>query len=286
MNERRESDAVSDRSAGLRPACPTVADAARQAGWLEATAPKVGNVHPGASFDDLRYEDFCVGAEILGEELADAARPLADRMYRVVQQTARRCHSNVNLGIVLLIGPLFEAVRTRRTPNDILNAFTLADGGRVMRAIAIAGAGGLGESSQMDVHESQDDVDILEAMAIAQDRDRIARQYTHAFADVVDVVEPMLAADIGRRGDISQGIVETQIRLLAMWPDSLIVRKCGLEVAESVRRRAAATDPADPDAVRALDAHLRSPSHRLNPGTTADLIAAGLFWWLSAPMRA
>ena len=43
----------------------TIADAARWACALEVTAPKLGNVHPGASFSDLRCADFLLAAEDL-----------------------------------------------------------------------------------------------------------------------------------------------------------------------------------------------------------------------------
>jgi len=72
--------------------------------------------------------------------------------------------------------------------------------------------------------------------------------------------------------------------------DSLIARKCGVEVASTSRMLAArANDFLDADAstegqlesywtaVGELDFWLRSDSHRRNPGTTADLIAASLF---------
>ena len=71
---------------------------------------------------------------------------------------------------------------------------------------------------------------------------------------------------------------------LAEFPDSLIARKCGLERAEEVRTKAAAirnlgglTTIEGRCAAVGLDGFLRSDGHRLNPGTTADLIAACLF---------
>ena len=72
--------------------------------------------------------------------------------------------------------------------------------------------------------------------------------------------------------------------MLAKYADSLIARKCGLEVSEEVSLRAAAVidsgkpgDDAYDEAIGSLDFWLRSDGHRLNSGTTADLVAAGLF---------
>jgi triphosphoribosyl-dephospho-CoA synthase len=67
-------------------------------------------------------------------------------------------------------------------------------------------------------------------------------------------------------------------------PDSLIARKCGAEVARESAERAARSLAAGPPGSEVyaneliqLDAWLRADGHRRNPGTTADLIAAGLF---------
>jgi triphosphoribosyl-dephospho-CoA synthase len=67
-------------------------------------------------------------------------------------------------------------------------------------------------------------------------------------------------------------------------PDSLIARKCGVDVARQSARLAgdvlAAGSPGDASyamALQRLDVWLREDGHRRNPGTTADLITAGLF---------
>ena len=71
---------------------------------------------------------------------------------------------------------------------------------------------------------------------------------------------------------------------MAEFPDSLIARKCGLLVAEqsqTMAQKAIDVMANGPEAffneVSNLDFWLRSDGHQRNPGTTADLIAAGLF---------
>jgi triphosphoribosyl-dephospho-CoA synthase len=71
---------------------------------------------------------------------------------------------------------------------------------------------------------------------------------------------------------------------MSEFPDSLIARKCGEAVARQSAALAAAAlaagQPSDADYLRAvadLDFWLRADGHRRNPGTTADLLAAGLF---------
>jgi triphosphoribosyl-dephospho-CoA synthase len=71
---------------------------------------------------------------------------------------------------------------------------------------------------------------------------------------------------------------------MARWPDSLIARKCVAAVAsESSARAKAVLEAGQPgevayqQALADFDAWLRADGNRRNPGTTADLIAAGLF---------
>jgi triphosphoribosyl-dephospho-CoA synthase len=65
------------------------------------------------------------------------------------------------------------------------------------------------------------------------------------------------------------------MRLLASRPDTLIARKAGAAAAQAVSAGAREVL----DGTRSLadfDASLRGPDHELNPGTTADLVAATL----------
>jgi triphosphoribosyl-dephospho-CoA synthase len=71
---------------------------------------------------------------------------------------------------------------------------------------------------------------------------------------------------------------------MSAFPDSLIARKCGAETAEhSAAWAGRVLDSGRPESeayqeqLADLDFWLRTDGHRRNPGTTADLIAAGLF---------
>ena len=65
------------------------------------------------------------------------------------------------------------------------------------------------------------------------------------------------------------------IGLLASHPDTLIERKAGAAAAEAVTA-AAREVRAGTRTLEEFDASLRGPDHRLNPGTTADLLAGTL----------
>lgn len=266
----------------------TPADAVHWACVLEATSPKGGNVYPAESFDDLTHADFMIAAAITSQAFAPDNVPITQRMFSAVSQTRAATKTNVNLGIVLLLGPLVAAdeklaTTTRDGQNwlamiaEVLESFDIEDGRRVYAAINAASAGGLGEVDSMDVRDDDPRVDIVAAMESAQHRDRIAHQWAGGFADLFDHVVPVIDESIRGCGDVLSGIAIAHIRLLAETPDTLIARKCGWSVADDVQHRAALVDIDDIDSMIGFDHSLRSADHRLNPGTTADLIAAGLY---------
>jgi triphosphoribosyl-dephospho-CoA synthase len=155
----------------------------------------------------------------------------------------------------------------------------------VYDAIRLAGAGGLQRVENADVFSDPPaDLRLADAMQLAADRDRVARQYTNDFADVLGGVAPSIADCASRGWPLSRAIVFTHIGEIARHGDSLIGRKCGPETAAEARRRAQTVlqsgmpgDAAYELAIDGFDAWLRADGHRRNPGTTADLIAAGLF---------
>jgi triphosphoribosyl-dephospho-CoA synthase len=287
---------MADPLDSLRRLIGSPAGAVRWACLLEAISPKAGNVYPGRSFSDLSFADFVSAAEIASKQMADSRRRISERMLMAVEETVSMTKTNVNLGMVLLLGPLVAAdemmagrgeirgVETWATViGEVLGAMDGVDGRNIFRAIRVAPAGGLGSASAMDVHTTGGEVDILAAMTLARDRDRIARQYAVGFTDLLETIAPVVGESISQRGDLLGGIQDAQLRLLRSEPDSLIARKNGVEVAATVQKRARGLDLDDPTRVAQFDAFLRSDSHQLNPGTTADLIAAALYVLLRTP---
>ena len=65
------------------------------------------------------------------------------------------------------------------------------------------------------------------------------------------------------------------VGLLATYPDTLIARKAGAAAAAAVSQAARAVRDGS-RTLEQLDADLRRDGRRLNPGTTADLVAATL----------
>lgn len=264
----------------------------RQACVLEATARKLGNVHPRAAFVDLCYADFVTAADAIAPVLGHVtAQPLGERILAAVRATRALTGSNVNLGIVLLLAPLSQCDAWADL-SKLLAETTVGDAAAVYEAIWHAQPGGLGTADEADVSTSPR-ITLTAAMQLAADRDLIARQYATSFAFVrsgAGLLTRRLQPDSAWQNSVRRwpywelATLELQLRWLAEVGDTLISRKLGAEVADEARRRAQAVLNAGwPqtstgwDLWDGFDAWLRADGHRRNPGATADLIAASWF---------
>ena len=255
--------------------------AAHTACVWEVLARKVGNVHPGAGFADLTYLDFVHSAGTLLQALTEGGG-VGETILRAVQLRREVTPSNTNLGIILLLVPLAKS-ENRAHLKTLLASLTIGDAKHAFEAIRIASAGGMGDAPEQSVNDAPT-VTLLDAMRLAADRDMIAKQYATGFADVFDFGVPHLLRALERFRCIEAAVVDCQLRWLAEFPDSLILRKCGGMSALEIRIRAASVlqyggigTPDGRAAALALDGYLRSDGNRMNPGTTADLVTACLF---------
>ncbi|MGD9646049.1 MAG: triphosphoribosyl-dephospho-CoA synthase [Pirellulales bacterium] len=254
---------------------------------LEVSIPKPGNVHRGADFEDVTFYHFAAAAAVIAPAIDQApGRGVGETVLDAVSLTRRLVATNTNLGTLLLIAPLAGVPRDVPLAEGlpgVLATLDATDARCIYEAIRLAQAGGLGKVAEADVANAPP-ADLVAAMRLAADRDLVARQYVNDFAEVLGSVVPWLADAMARDLGLVQAVRAAQLRLLAAFPDSLIARKCGLPTAEQASALAQAALAAGPpgseaheEVVAELDFWLRSDGHRRNPGTTADLLAAGLF---------
>lgn len=256
---------------------------------LEVTAPKPGNVHRGADFEDVTFLDFALSAVAIGPIFDQASNlSVGQLILQAIEATRRVVNTNTNLGLMLLMAPLakidaaegFEQGITR-----VLSKLTSQDSADVYQAIGIAKPGGMGKVAQHDVAAAPPS-SLLEAMALAAERDLIAKQYAGNFAELKAVVNQLLAVYLSARS-LMAAIVNAHVWQMGEHPDSLIARKCGVAIstqsaafASRVLESGVPGEEAYENAISDLDFWLRSDGHKRNPGTTADLIGAALFWLL------
>jgi triphosphoribosyl-dephospho-CoA synthase len=272
-----------------------IRDAIRAACRMEVLCPKPGNVCPGLEFDDATVDDFLRSADAIARPLTRGAS-IGQAILEAVAATREAVGHNTNMGIVLLLSPLAAAAAECSQPadlpdrvRDVLQAATVEDSRDVYAAIRIASPAGLGEQPDQDIaHEPT--LSLIECMRLAADRDRIARQYVTGFEDVLNSGRKWLNEIRGAGRLESQHVTHLAVRLLAGFGDSLIARKCGVPESDRVQRQAGELLrtgwPAAPGSdilYQQFDRSLRSDGHRLNPGTTADLVAAILFVELLGP---
>lgn len=259
----------------------------KQACLAEIEALKPGNVHIFADGHGMTVEDFIHSAEAACVPIAASGRGVGERVRDAVEATWAEVGCNTNLGILLLCAPLLKAAEDR-TGEGLLSALrqvlarlTIADAEHAFRAIVRASPAGLGTAATEDVHAPAQ-VTLLQAMQVAQDRDRIAMQYVSGFADVFTAAafyEEVLA----RWQRPAWATTAVYLRFLARFEDSHLARKYGTATAAAVKAEGLAHFQAFisldnpktylPELLR-FDASLKTRG--LNPGTSADLTVAAV----------
>ncbi|NPT34052.1 triphosphoribosyl-dephospho-CoA synthase [Paraburkholderia xenovorans] len=261
---------------------------------LDVETPKPGNVSVQSAGHGMRATQFIASAEVAVDALLTRDAPVGQRVLDAVTRTRDAAGCNTNLGILLLVAPLAAALEDTARPlsadawrvatERVLKRLDIDDARLAYRAIALANPGGLGEAPEQPVH-SAPTVNLRDAMTLAAGRDSIARQYAEGFRDIFETglgAFREMPADQPRSATLN-----VFLTFLANWPDSHIVRKQGIAVAQSVTlaarerhaqwRHALAQNRLD-EAAQALDAwDAELKASAINPGTSADLTVATLF---------
>ena len=271
---------------------PKVDSQSQLANWLyqaclvEVLSPKPGNVMPGNEFADATVSDFVKSADVSAPLLATAAQNgVGKTIFEAVEATNNAVGHNTNLGILLLLAPLAAVPESQSLADGIpsvLSGLTTNDADWTYQAIRLANPGGLGDAESEDVLQAPTQ-SLPDCMRLAADRDLIAAQYSNNYEEVLGDGATWLAESATAVSE-SDRITWLALMLLSRFGDSLIARKCGQPTSDDVKNRAQAVlDAGWPQrgssrqAYVQFDDYLRSDGNRLNPGTTADMIAAIVF---------
>lgn len=260
---------------------------------MEVLAPKAGNVSPGKSwnFTDLSVAEFLTSARAIRPVFERAGElTVGELVLAAVRATRESVSTNTNLGQILLLAPLAKAAaRNGRIDQEnvaaIVRKTTVDDAAAVYEAIALAKPGGMGRRDDQDVAD-RPTCTLTEAMTLAAGYDDVAAQYAGGFGSVFEIAGE-IADEIVKHGEWKRAIADVHLMQLVQG-DTLVRRKCGAEVEAELKLRAANALGHRGDAMRyrdeleAFDRWMRADGNRRNPGTTADLITAGLFVGLFA----
>ena len=292
---------------------------------LEVSAtPKPGNVHRFQDFAEIRYEDFLASSVSFGvwlEELAMKGLLLKENkiswqqmeLGKTIKEAVKQSNyfhqrSNTNLGIILLLSPLSVAAGLtiqeeesncnldllQKNALKVMKHTTVEDSISVSEAIANVSPGGLGKVDQYDVTEPSlenelrsDDVNLLKLMDIYQERDSVCFELALGYPITIKTGLAALKWSLAIRNDINLAIIDAYLAILSKYPDTLVKRKFGVEIAERISKRASdiinvggALTLEGRRELEELDIELREAEEKINPGTTADIIASTIFVYL------
>jgi len=256
---------------------------------LEATARKPGNVSPNRSFSDLSYDDLCNAALAMVPALDRGKKNSLGRMIKnAVIYSRSKTLSNANLGIILAIYPLAAASTSPGKPLRPTDADTeieqcnAQDALDIYDAIKLSTPGSLGKRDSYDIHSPAPESirDAMQHAAVTEPTDSIAALWASGYQSLWDSIVSDLQYNESHGASWEQSIIFTALSQLARTPDSLIIRRHGRQKAIQVSSEAAVVLELPHDdraaAIEAFDWRLRHPC-RINPGTTADLVAAALY---------
>lgn len=285
----------------------TPADHAQLALLLEvAGTPKPGNVDRRRDLTDLRFEQFLAGGIGSGEGLRRAAdgAPVGEAFERAVAGMGQQSGGNTQFGALLLLVPLVRAAAgDDLSPNGarrVVESTTVADAVGFYRAfdhVDVAVGDPPADATDLDVRRGSDAASTLrergltlsDVMALAADHpedagsDGNARELVRGYPRAFRAAESILTDE----GSILDRAARAFVDLLAGDElDTLVVKNHGPGRARELRERARdlggdlgseepAADRIDLAAADALADDLVAAG--VNPGTTADAVAAALF---------
>jgi triphosphoribosyl-dephospho-CoA synthase len=192
-------------------------------------------------------------------------------------------------GITLAEGN-FSINRLRRHIKSVVESTTPDDAVNLYEAISTVNPGGLGNAPELDVTEASSitkikrgKVSLFQVFKISAPWDSISSEWVNNYHITFDIGFPFVTQQLGETGDINVATVHTFLKILSEVPDTLIARKAGKQKAEKVSSQAKGvlekgglTTQVGKESLLRFDKQLRTATHKLNPGTIADITSAVL----------
>jgi triphosphoribosyl-dephospho-CoA synthase len=211
---------------------------------------------------------------------------------------------NTLLGTVILLLPIAVAAGMTSTEEEhifkipelrehlklVVESTTPEDAVDVYEAIKIANSSGLGTVSELDINDPnsvnrirKEKISLYDVFVIASKYDAVCSEWVENYPITFDVAYPYLLEQTKKTENLNVAIIHTFLKVLAEHPDTFIARKVGMErareassVAREVLKLGGLETSTGRKRLREFDYELRESSNLLNPGTTADIIAAAI----------
>jgi triphosphoribosyl-dephospho-CoA synthase len=253
-----------------------------------------------------KFEEFCSRIDIRAiKETEDYSYvKLGTFFIEAVKEMMKwQRGGNVVLGHILILAPLAAAatICLRKefakfndfsyTIKKVIDSATTQDTLDLYEAIKFSNPGGLGKVEKYDINDENsleqiksDKVTLKQIFELSKDYDLISNEYSTGFAIILNEGLPYYFDIFNQTNDINIATVNTFLKILSNHPDTLIIRKSGRESALSVSKKAKeildnggiATETGLKLALD-LDKQLQDKKGKMNPGTTADIIAGIIF---------
>lgn len=252
-----------------------------------ASTPKPGNVDRHHDYPELRFEHFLAGAvgARTGLEQAAAGEAVGPAFERAVAGMGDQSGGNTQFGALLLLVPLVRAAGAGElSPAGtaaVVETTTVDDAAGFYRAfehVDVAVADPPAGMEPLDVRRGRAAIPTLrergltlaDVMAASADRDGLAAEWTGRFQRTFHAAERLAELD----GPVTDRAARVFLELLAEEPDTFVTIRADMETALEVQRRANSALAGDEDPAVLADEFVERD---INPGTTADLTAGGLF---------
>ena len=285
-----------------------VARSAQLALLLEVSAyPKPGNVDRTHDFIDTRYEHFLASSVALYPVLREAAvrgsshgMGVGELIRRGVEESvAWQSGGNTHFGVLLLLVPLamaagacesYDMEKIKRRATEIMLNTSMADAIEIYTAFPRAKVKVRRDVPELDVmdeasiHEIRDKkLSFYAILTISASYDLISRELVGGF-EITFKYAPLIK-DFAREERINDAITHAYLRLLSEEEDTFIKMKFGPKKSTYVKEWATriVNRGYKRKEIEELDRELIREG--LNPGSTADIIAAALFITILGGLR-
>jgi triphosphoribosyl-dephospho-CoA synthase len=263
-----------------------------------SSSPKPGNVDRCHDFGDIGFHHFLISA-VSAYPVFRAAASGRGRVGSLILKGVKawsdwNISSNTHFGSLILMVPLAMAAGRPGSLRDelaaVLKNTSVKDAVDFYQAFYMAGArvADVEDFSLKDPDSAKrlyrENRTLLDLMRLSQGHDLIAREWSTSYERSFNLAARLEKRISASGQGLNEGVVRTFLEALAEVPDSLIQAKFGESKAREVSTKAAlALNDETLDSARRLDLELLAGD--INPGSTADLIAASLFISLLKGLR-
>ena len=262
---------------------------------IEMESLKPGNVHKYSPGHDMSVEDFLKSSLIISKCLTNNNLYFGEKIFNCVKEIKLKIKQNTNLGIILLLSPLVEVILNHgiiskkellKKTKKLIRKQNIKNSTPIFKAISLASPGGLGLSKKYDVNKLPK-TNIFKAMKYSEKKDFISRQYSNGYKDIFNIGLPAYEKYLRKWKNINWALTGVYLTFLKSFNDTHIIRKKGIKIAQNVKKEAKkyykyTNNVKNLDKIKKnlliFDKKLKS--NGINPGTSADLTVATLFFEL------